>query len=115
MSTVTVSKKYTDILAPLGDVQQAVDEALRHYAVERIGQRIAELRRQTRPWEEKYDCTYEVFYARVTGDEGYVANLRQSHPTWERDFQQWEFYVEEMRELGSGNGWIARLENISTS
>ena len=99
MSTATVSKKYADILAPLGDIQQAVDEALRHYAVERVGQRIAELRRQTRPWEEKYDCTYEVFYARVTGDEEYVANLRQKYPTWERDFQQWEFYVEEMREF----------------
>ena len=83
MSTATVSKKYADILAPLGDVQQAVDEALRHYAVERVGRRIAELRRQTRPREEKYDCTYEVFYARVTGDEEYVANLRQKYPTWE--------------------------------
>jgi hypothetical protein len=109
MSTVTVSEKYADILAPLGDVQQAVDEALRHYVVVRIGQRIAELRRQIHPWEEEYDCTYEVFYVRVTGDEEYVANLRQSHPTWERDFQQWEFYVEEMRE------WISRLESISTS
>jgi hypothetical protein len=109
MSMVMVSKKYADILAPLGDVEQTVDEALRRYTVERIGQRIAELRRQIRPWEEKYGCTYEVFYARVTGDEEYVAHLRQGHPTWERDFQQWEFYVEEMRE------WIARLESISTS
>lgn len=109
MSTVTVSKKYAHILPPLGDVQQAADEAFGHYAVERIGQRIAELRRQTRPWEEKYKCTYEVFYARITADEEYLANLRQSHPSWERDFQQWEFYVEEMRE------WIARLESISTS
>jgi len=108
MPTVTVSKKYTDILAPLGDVQQAVDEALRHYTVDKIGQRIAELQREVRHWEEIYNCPYEVFYARVTADEDYVAGLRAEHPTWERDFQQWEFYTEELRE------WIAHLESIST-
>jgi len=36
MATVTVSDEYTDIFAPLGDVQQAVDEALKRYAVVRF-------------------------------------------------------------------------------
>src|SRR5712692_5712030 len=49
-------------IAPLGDVQQVVDEAVRRYAVEKLGERIAELRRAMRPFEERYGCTYEVFY-----------------------------------------------------
>jgi hypothetical protein len=107
MATVTVSDEYTDIFAPLGDVQQAVDEALKRYAMEKISEHIADLRRKIRAWEEEYGCSYETFYARVTADEDYVGRLRQISPTWERDFQQWEFYVEELRE------WIARLESIS--
>ena len=108
MTTVGLDSKYADILAPLGDVQQAVDEAVRRYAVEKIGERIAELRHAIRPFEERYGCPYEAFFARITTDEGFVANLRKINPTWERDFHQWEFYVEELRE------WLNRLEQLST-
>ena len=108
MTTVTVSAKYADILAPLGDVQQAVDEAIRRYAVEKIGERMVGLRREIRRFEEQYGCTYEVFYAHITADEDFVAALRQAHPTWERDFHTWEFYVEELHE------WLSRLEQLST-
>ena len=76
MTTVVINSKYADILAPLGDVQQVVDEAVRRYAVEKLGERIAELRRALRPFEERYGCTYEVFYARLTTDEAFVTGLR---------------------------------------
>jgi hypothetical protein len=33
MTTVAINAKYADILAPLGDVPQVVDEAVRRYAV----------------------------------------------------------------------------------
>jgi hypothetical protein len=102
-----INSKYADILAPLGDAQQAVDEAVRRYAVEKIGERIAELRHATRSFEERYGCTYEVFYAHITTDEDFVAGLREANSTWERDFHEWEFYVEELRE------WLDRLEQLS--
>jgi hypothetical protein len=107
MTTVAINSKYVDILTPLGDVQQAVDEAVRRYAVEKLGERLAELRHTLRPFEERYGCPYEVFYARVTTDEDFVAGLREVNPTWERDFHTWEFYVEELRE------WLNRLEQLS--
>ena len=107
MTTVAINSKFVDILAPLGDVQQVVDEAVRRYAVEKLGERLAELRRAMRPFEERYGCPYEVFYARVTTDEDFVAGLREANPTWERDFHTWEFYVEELRE------WLNRLEQLS--
>jgi hypothetical protein len=105
---IKVNPRYTEILGPLGDVQQAVDEAIRRYAVERASEQIAQLRRQIRHYEELFDATYEVFYAQITTDQTFVTGLRGKHPTWERDFHQWEFYVEEMRE------WLSRLEEIST-
>ena len=107
MTPVAINSKYADILAPLGDVQQVVDEAVRRYAVEKLGERIAELRRALRPFEEHYGCTYEVFYARLTIDEAFVTGLREGNPTWERDLHTWEFYAEELRE------WLNRLEQLS--
>ena len=107
MTTVVINSKYADILAPLGDVQQVVDEAVRRYAVEKLGERIAEVRRALRPFEEQYGCPYEVFYARVTSDEAFVTGLREGNPTWERDLHTWEFYAEELRE------WLNRLEQLS--
>jgi len=88
-------------------MQQIVNEAVRRYAVERASEQIAQLQRQVRRYEELFDFTYEVFYAHVTADASFVARLREKHPTWERDFHQWEFYVEELRE------WLSRLESIS--
>ena len=85
MTTLAINAKYADILAPLGDVQQVVDEAVRRYAVEKLGERIAEVRRALRPFEERYGCPYEVFSARVTTDEDFAAGLREGNPTWECD------------------------------
>lgn len=107
MATILLNSKYADILAPLGDVQQAVDEALHRYAVEKIGERIGELRHAIRLFEQRYGYSYEAFYAHVAADENFVAGLRAINSTWERDFHQWEFYVEELRE------WLNRLEQLS--
>lgn len=102
-----INSKYTDILTPLGDVQQAVDEAVRRYAVEKVGERIAELHHMIRNFEDKYNSTYESFFAHIATDEDFVAGLREVNSTWERDFHEWEFYVEELRE------WLNRLEQFS--
>ncbi len=101
--------KYTDILAELGDVDNEVNEAVRRYAWERAGERIVNLQRKIRAFEKQYGMPYELFYARITTDEEFVSRLRAEHPLWERDFHEWEFYVEELRE------WLNRLETLSTS
>lgn len=101
VDVVTVSPRYTEILAPLGNVQRAVDEAVRRYTIEEVSDLLAQLRREIRRYEEQFGCRYEVFYTRITTDEAFVTGLREQHSTWERDFHQWEFYAEELRE------WLA--------
>ena len=101
--------RYADILAELGDVDREVNEAVRRYAWERVGERIAKIQRAIREFEAEYGMPYEKFYAQITTDEEFVERLRKEHPTWERDFHTWEFYVEELRE------WLNRLEELSTT
>lgn len=43
----------------------------------------------------------------VTTDEEFVETLRSAHPLWERDFNTWEFLIEEQ------SAWLGRLEDIS--
>ena len=83
------------------------NEAVRRYAWEKVGERLAEIQRHIHKFEEKYGMPYEVFYARITTDEAFVSQLRASHPMWERDFHEWEFYIEELR------AWLSRLETLS--
>ena len=68
----------------------------RRYATERIGLRIAQLHSEISQLQAIYGLPYEQFYARVTTDEAYVQALRSKHPLWERDFNTWEFLVEEI-------------------
>jgi len=57
--------------------------------------------------QARYGLSYEKFYISVAADEDFVQNLRKSHSTWERDFNAWEYYIEELNE------WLGHLESIS--
>lgn len=90
--TVTVPDKYARILEPLGDLQHAVDEALRRYTVEQVTAKIAELRQRDRTWQAKYGCDYETFAERMASDEAFLAHVEQTiSKTWELDLAEWEF------------------------
>lgn len=107
MTTLTLDSKYVDILQALGSLEEALEAAVRHYAIEKIGERIGQLQREILTFQTKYGLPYEQFYARITTDDKFVENLRTTHTTWERDFNTWEYYVEELAE------WLGRLERIS--
>ena len=107
MTTLTLDQKYVDILQALGSLEESLEAAVRHYAIEQIGERIGKLQREILTFQLKYGLPYEQFYARITTDDEFVENLRGTHPTWERDFNAWEYYVEELSE------WLGRLERIS--
>ncbi len=108
MTALAIDAKYVDVLKALGNLEETLEEAIRRYAVEQIGERIGKLQHEILAFQTKYGLPYEVFYARVTTDDEFVENLRDTHPTWERDFNAWEYYVEELSE------WLGRLESIST-
>lgn len=107
MTELTIESKYIDILQALGNFQENLEEAVRRYAIEQIGERVGKLQREIVAFQTKYGLPYEIFYARVTTDEEFVKSLREKSPTWERDFNTWEYYIEEVAE------WLGRLESIS--
>lgn len=92
----------------LGDVKGALQDVIRLYVIERVGERIGKLQREIAGFQAQYGMTYEQFYAAVTTDDAFVQTLRQTHPTWERDFQTWEYDLEELQE------WLGHLGRIST-
>lgn len=107
MTTLTLDTKYINILEALGNLNETLEEAVRRYSVERIGEQIGRLQREILVFQNKYGLPYEQFYARITTDNEFVENLRHTHPTWERDFNAWEYYVKELSE------WLGHLESIS--
>lgn len=107
MTTLTLAPQYMDVLKALGSVEENVEEAIRHYIIEKISERIGRLQHEISIFQNKYGLPYEKFYVNITMNEEYLKSLRKSHPTWERDLNAWEFYVKELGE------WLGRLENIS--
>ncbi len=75
--------------------------------MENIGERIGMLQHEIMKFQTRYGLSYEKFYIAVATDEDFVQNLRKSHTTWERDFNAWEYYIEELNE------WLGNLESIS--
>ena len=107
MAVLTLDTKYIDILQALGNLEETLEEAIRRYAITQIGERVGQLQHEILAFQTKYELPYEQFYAHVTTDDHFVTQLREAHPTWERDFNAWEYYVEELAE------WLGRLESIS--
>ncbi len=109
MTTLTIDIKHADILQSFGNLEEIVEEAVHNYAIKRINERIENARQEVLSFEAKYGMTYEEFHAGITGDLEFLKNLRKDHPIWERDFNVWEYYVEELTE------WLNRLKTISKS
>jgi hypothetical protein len=109
MTTLTLDPKYVDILRAFGSLEEAVEEAVHRYALERINERVEKLQGEILAFEAKYGMSYEQFYTRIMTDDEFVENLWNSNPIWKVDFDAWEYYVEGLSE------WLERLEKISKS
>lgn len=107
MTTLTLAPQYLNILQVLGNVEDMLEEAIRFYVTERIGEQIGRLQHEILSFQTQYGLPYEKFYVHITTDEEFVKGLREKHPTWERDLNDWEYYHEELHE------WLGRLESIS--
>jgi len=107
MTTLTLESKYVDILRPFGNIEEIVNELVRHYALERVNQRLDQAKQEIATLEAKYGMTYEEFHERVAVDEVYVTSLNRHELMWERDLNTWEFYTEDLAE------WLGRLNSIS--
>lgn len=108
MISVPIKEAYADVLEPLGP---SVEEVVRRLAINRANERLIELQRRVAGWQDKYQCSYELFAYRTATDEAYVAELNRQLATqqWEADAAAWEFYATELAE------WQKRLQNILTA
>ncbi|NVM57709.1 MAG: hypothetical protein HWN51_06285 [Desulfobacterales bacterium] len=101
---VTIEDELVSALEAFGGLQEATSIALRRYAVEIIGDKIASLRAKDKEWEEKYGC--DSFVERISNDLEFVTKLHREHPIWEADLIDWEFCHEGVKD------WTQELEKI---
>ncbi len=108
MGAVRINDAYLEIFRPFGDIQAVIDSALKHYAIEKANEKIAELGRKVRVWEDRYGCTYEVFAYRASTDEEYLQELEKNPKAamWEGDLIAWEFQAKELAK------WYRRFQDI---
>lgn len=106
--TVTVDKRYLDILSPLDDANHVVQQALAQYAITLISAKISAMMQKKRDYEEKFALSFDDFSMQITTNTDFVDALEQEHPNWESDFLDWEFSVKSIKD------WKKKLETILT-
>ncbi len=104
---LAIPAEYVDILKTFGSVDDLITEAVRRYTIERITERIATAQREIATFEAKYGQPYKDFRENITTNLDFLSKLKQQYPMWERNFNVWEFYVEELNE------WQSRLQKLS--
>jgi hypothetical protein len=109
MASVAIRDIYLEALRPFGDVEDEVEAALRRHTIERISEKIAELRSEDRRWADKYARSYQEFAERTSNDPDFVEELHRRYPEWELDQAHWQFSHEGARE------WAEELQRILMS
>jgi hypothetical protein len=107
MTTVTVSDKFTTILASFGDLQESVNMAVQRYTIEQITTKINELKNKDTEFHKKYSLDYSTFAQRTGEDESFVNNIESEiSKTWEADLAEWEFCHRGIED------WTKKLQDI---
>ena len=118
---VTIPAKYQEILQIVGDLQVAVDNAIRRYVcfahrrlrltvLDIASEQIEKCETEITYFQNKYahfvhqrlrlmGCSYETFLEGITNGDNpeFLANLNHRYHTWKADFNVWETYVEELQ------------------
>jgi len=107
MTTVTVSDKFTEILASFGDLQESVNAAVQRYTIDQITTKVNELRRKDGDFQKKYGMEYSAFAKRTSEDEEFVKNVESNvSKMWEMDLADWEFCHKGVED------WTRKLQDI---
>ncbi|MGB3310268.1 MAG: hypothetical protein WA939_09185 [Nodosilinea sp.] len=86
MQSISIKDEYAEVFSTLGDLQATIDIALQRYAIEKITQKITELRQQDNGYAAKYGMGYADFSAKVSADIEFVNHVEQAiEKTWEID------------------------------
>jgi len=107
MTTVTVSDKFTEILASFGNLQDSVNAAVQRYTIDQITTKVNELRRKDEEYQKKYGLEYSAFAKRTSEDEEFVRTVEADvSKTWEADLADWEFCHKGVED------WAKKLQDI---
>ena len=60
MMNVPVQEKYVNVLTAFGNIQAAIDTAVRRYTLKQITAKITELRQQDKAYQAKYEMAYPI-------------------------------------------------------
>jgi hypothetical protein len=107
MTTVTVQNKFAEILASFGDVQESVNAAVQRYTIEKITNKITELRHKAAEFQKKYGMDFSAFAKRTSEDDEFIKNVETNiSKTWEADLAEWEFCHKGVED------WTKKLQDI---
>ena len=107
MTTVTVSDKFTEILASFGDLQESVNAALQRYTIDQLMTKINGLHQKDEEYQKKYRLDFSTFAKRTSEDEEFVKNVEANlSKTWEADLADWDFCYKGVED------WMKKLQDI---
>lgn len=105
--TLTLQPKWIEMAQEFGDLDTVVEDALRAYFLTQSQARMNEAERQISAYRQKYQCDYDSFQSLVQTDAQFLMQVEASHPLWEADAMEWQYWLEEQAE------WRRRLAAIS--
>ena len=107
MVTVSIKDEYAEVLTAFGELQDAIDLALKRYTIEQITAKVDELRQRDAMYQAKYGRDYPTFAQCVAQDETFVRHV-ESHVNnmWEVDLADWEFCYKGTQD------WMKKLQTI---
>jgi hypothetical protein len=107
MVTVSIKDEYAEVLTALGELQKAIDVALKRYTIEQITAKVEELRQRDALYQTKYGRDYPTFVGSMAEDEALVSQVEsQVNKMWELDMADWEFCYKGMQD------WLQKLQTI---
>jgi hypothetical protein len=107
MTTISIKDEYAEILSNFGNLESAIDLALKRYTIEQITTKIAELKQKNLNYQNKYRTDYLSFCKKIQQDEAFI-NYIETHleKLWEIDLSDWEFAYQGILD------WTEKLQAI---
>lgn len=107
MTTIFIKEEYAEILNSFGNLESAIDLALKRYTIEQITAKIAELKQKNLYYQNKYQCDYLTFSQKIETDETFINYVESNiEKLWEIDLSDWEFSD------GGIKDWTEKLQTI---
>lgn len=107
MVTVSIKNEYAEILSNFSNLEEAMELAIKRYTLEQITTKIAELKRKSAYYQNKYQIDYLTFCQKIERDEEFINAIENNiDKLWEIDLSDWEFCDQGIKD------WTNKLQTI---